>query len=220
MTYRIARGGQIFGPYTEAEVRQYIATGNIGLFDMVQPEAGAGWVPVRDLFPLPAAAPATPASVITAPSFTYPDPPDFPWWAVLVLGLVTTGVFSVVWDIVQASWLKRVERNSTAFFFYVGVAVLYLFKLPGILATMTYNVFGGPQIHTHEFGLGGLSFVLIIIARFVFRRELLAHFNQREGVPLRLNSFWTLVLGDIYFQYHFNRINQLKRAGQASVSAA
>ncbi len=218
MTYRIARGGQTFGPYTGAEVRQYIASGNIGPFDLVQHEAGGSWVPVRELFPVVAAPPAPPIS--TLPATVYPPPPDLAWWVVLLLGLITTGVFSVVWDIVQASWLKRVERNSTAFLFYVGVAVLYLFKLPGILATATYNIFGGPAVHNHNFGLGGLSFLLLIIARFVFRRELLEHFNQREGIALRLNGFWTLVLGGIYFQYQFNRINQIKRADYPSASLA
>lgn len=217
MTYRVARGGQTFGPYTEAEVRQYIASGNISPMDLVQSEQNGGWVRVQELFPMgiPPAATVTPFQAV--PGQRYPDPPDFPWWAVLVLGLVTTGVFSVVWDIVQSGWLKRAEQKSTAFLFYIGVAVLYLFKLPGILSTMTYNVFGGPAVHTHEFGLGSMSFLLVLVARFVFRKELLEHYNDRERISLQLSWLWTLILGGIYFQYHFNRINQLKRLGAVSV---
>ena len=219
MTYRIARGGQIFGPYTDAEMRQYIASGNIGLADLTQLEGSGNWVRVLDLFPV-TAAPTPPVS----PSFSaaqptmYPDPPDFPWWGALLLGMVTGGIFFVVWDIVESSWLKRIERGSTALLFYIAVAVLYLFKLPGILSSMSYNMYGGALVHPHGV-LGTAAFVVAIVARFRFRRELLEHFNLREGLGLRLTGFWTLVLGGVYFQYHFNRINGIKRATNRSVPA-
>ena len=84
---------------------------------------------------------------------------------------------------------------------------------------MNYNMFGGPNVHVHNGGVGGISFILMIVARFIFRRELLEHFNVREGIALRLSGFWTLVLGGLYFQYHFNKINELKRATNRSVPA-
>lgn len=218
MTYRVARSGQIFGPYTDAEIRQYLASGNIGMSDMVQAEGSFDWVPVLQLFPL-VTMPPTPAPQVTGPKVLYPDPPDFPWWGALLLGMVTGGLFFVVWDIVEASWLKRIEKNSTAFLLYIGVSVLYLFKLPGMWSTMNYNMFGGPSIHGHGGSLGAVGFVLAIAARFVFRRELLEHFNVREGIGLRLSGFMTLVFGGLYFQYHFNKINEMKRATNRSVPA-
>ena len=124
----------------------------------------------------------------------------------------------MVWDIVEASWLKRIEKKSTAFLLYIGVAASYLFKLPGMWSTMDYNMFGGSASHHHD-GIGVAALMLGIVARFIFRRELLDHFNTREGIPLRLNGFWTLILGGVYFQYHFNRINQLKRDINRSVPA-
>lgn len=220
MTYRIARSGQTFGPYTDTEIRQYIASGNIGMSDMVQAEGTFDWVPVIRMFP-PAAVPsaaAVPAQAVT-PKVLYPDPPDFPWWGALLLGAVTGGLFFVVWDIVEASWLKRIETKSTAFLLYIGVAVLYLFKLPGMWSTMSYNIFGGPDVHGHSGSVGGFAFILAVVARFIFRRELLEHFNVREGIALRLSGFWTLLLGGLYFQWHFNKINELKRATNRSVPA-
>lgn len=221
MTYRIARHGQTFGPYSEGEIRQYIASGNIGATDYVQAEGAAEWLTVAQVFPVNS-IPFAPVSAtkVAAPAAVYPDPPDLPWWAALLIGLVTGGVFFVVWDIVQAAWLKRIEKDSTALLWYIGVAVMYLFKLPSMWSTMNFNIFGGPNLHTHGGTLGGLSFVLAIVARFVFRRELLDHFNQREGIPLRLSGLWTLVFGGVYFQWHFNRINELKRASNTSMSAA
>lgn len=219
MTYRIARNGQTFGPYTDGEIRQYLASGNIGLSDLVQAEGSAEWVPVLELFPLATVPPPRAPSPVTGPKPLYADPPDFPWWGALLLGMVTGGIFFVVWDIVEASWLKRTERNSTALLFYIGVAILYLFKLPSMWSTMSYNMFGGPFLHTGSGSLGAIGFILAIVARFVFRRELLDHFNNREGIGLRLNGFLTLLFGGLYFQYHFNKINAVKRATNTSVPA-
>ena len=218
MTYRVARSGQTFGPYTDAEIRQYIASGNIGMADMVQAEGSFEWVPVLHLFPF-VTMPQAPAPQVAGPRVLYPDPPDFPWWGALLLGMVTGGLFFVVWDIVEASWLKRIEKTSTAFLLYIAIAVLYLFKLPGMWSTMNYNMFGGPNVHNHGGTLGGVSLILMVVARYIFRRELLDHFNLREGIALRLSGFWTLVLGGLYFQYHFNKINEIKRATNRSVPA-
>ncbi len=218
MTYRIARSGQTFGPYTEGEIRQYLVSGNIGLTDMVQREGTVVWVPVLEMFPLATAA-AAPISVPgVKPVALFPDPPDFPWWAALLLGVVTGGVFFVVWDIVEASWLKRIERNSTALLFYIGVAILYLFKLPSVWSTVNFNVFGGPSLHPHGGSLESIGFVLAIVARFVFRRELLTHFQQHERVELQLNGLLTLIFGGLYFQYKFNEINATKRLANTGVN--
>lgn len=216
MTYRVARSGQVFGPYSEVEVRQYIASGNIGPADLVQPDDTGGWVPVTSLFPQ-GNAPYSPVPPVTGPRVLYPDPPNLPWWMLLLLGVVTSGVFFVIWDIVQASWLKRISRNSTAILFYIGVAIMYLVKLPAFWSTEGFSVLHG--FHFHGPGLGVVGTVVSISARFVFRKELLEHFNAQEGIGLRLNGFLTLILGGIYFQFHFNKINELKKATNLSVPA-
>ncbi len=219
MTYRVARSGQIFGPYTEEEIRQYIVSGNVGLSDLVQPEGSGDWVPVLQVFPLTTIPAAPMRPPVAGPVTFYPDPPDFPWWGAALLWMVTGGLFLVVWDVVMASWLKRIERNSTALLLYIGVAILYLFKLPSMWSTMKYNMFNGPSVHTHGPGLGTFAAILVVVARFVFRRELMQHFNEREGIGLRLNGLWTLLFGGLYFQYHFNKINEMKRATNRSVPA-
>lgn len=219
MTYRVARSGQTFGPYTEAEIRQYILSGNIGLSDLVQGEATGDWVPVQSLFP-PVAGVQPPVVPLVSPSKLYPDPPDFPWWGALLLGAVTGGIFFVVWDIVEASWLKRIERSTTALLWYIGVAVLYLFKLPSVWSTMDYNMFGGPFTHNHGSSASVIATVLAVAARFVFRKELLQQFNEREKLGVELSWLWTLIFGGLYFQFRFNKINEMKRATNRSVQAA
>lgn len=216
MSYRIARNGQIFGPYTEAEVHQYLATGHIVPSDLAQAEGADRWLPVAQLFA--AVMPGTPPPVPTTPypggvPTLYPDPPDMPWWIALILGCVTLGGFFVAWDLVQSSWLRRVDRSSTAFGYYIAVAVVYLLKLQGAWSTFRYNLgYDVALSSSHYSGLLVLAgIVLFFASRFVFRNELLRHFNTVEPIGLRLGAFMTIVFGGVYFQYHFNRINELKR---------
>ena len=203
MTYRIARGGQVFGPYAAEEVYRLLAAGSVVPADLAQGEGTQDWRPVGELFP----APAVGARML------FPDPPDLPWWVALILGIATGGLFFVIWDIVEAAWLRRVSEKSAALALYVVVAILYVLRLPEAWHIVEYNAFNGPLVVVtplgHGMGLAGLA--LAIAARFVFRNELLRHFNGPESLGLRLNAFWTLLFGGLYFQFHFNRINEQKR---------
>jgi len=131
----------------------------------------------------------------------------------LLLGIVTGGLFFVIWDIVEAAWMRRVSQRSVALGLYIVVAILYVLRLPEAWHIVDYNAFNGPLVVVtplgHSLGLVGLA--LAIAARFVFRNELLKHFNGPEPLGLRLNALWTLLFGGLYFQFHFNRINEQKR---------
>lgn len=218
MTYRIARNGRVFGPYTTAEIQRYLATGEVLPTDLAQAESMAEWLPVEELFPTATRV----AGVASSGVVLYHDPPDLQWWVALLLGIVTGGLFFVVWDIVEAAWLHRVARKSAALTLYGIVALIYVLRLPQEWHSVAYNAFNGPPVVTTTLGsavgLGGL--VLAIVARFVFRSELLRHFNGPEPLGLRLNAFWTLLFGGLYFQFHFNRINRQKRAMRISVPGA
>ncbi|MES2392724.1 MAG: DUF4339 domain-containing protein [Acidobacteriota bacterium] len=217
MTYRIARNGELFGPYSLIEVQRYLASGRITPTDLGQPEGGEEWLPVAELFPLPA-----PYKVVNPGGLPvlYRDPPDLPWWLALILGVFTIAAFFVVWDIVQSAWLRRIDRRSTALNWYIAVAVLYLLKLPNMWHTIDYNILNGPLVEPHYsllLSLTGLA--LFFVSRYTMRSDLLRHFNSVEPIGLRLGWFMTL-FGGLYFQYHFNRINEVKRALHVSVPAA
>jgi hypothetical protein len=209
MIYRIARGAEIFGPYAAEEVYRLLAAGNIVPTDLAQGEGTREWRPVGELFP----APPIGATLL------FPNPPDLPWWLALLLGIVTGGLFFVIWDIVEAAWMRRVSEKSAALPLYVVVAILYVLRLPQAWHIVAYNAFNGPLVVATPLGqgLGLIGLALAIAARFVFRNELLRHFNGPEPLGLRLNAFWTLLFGGLYFQFHFNRINEQKRMLRASV---
>jgi hypothetical protein len=202
----------MFGPYTTAEVQRYLASGQVLPTDLAQAEGMAEWLPVGELFP---AAPLPPA----VRPVLFPDPPDLPWWVALLLGIVTGGLFFVIWDIVEAAWLRRVALASAALGLYVVVAVLYVLRLPQAWHSIAYNAFNGPPMVATPLGdfVGLAGLALAIVARFVLRGELLRHFNGPEPLGLRLNAFWTLLFGGLYFQFHFNRINERKRMLRVSV---
>src|ERR1700753_3656994 len=104
MTYRIARGAEVFGPYAAEEVYRLLAAGNIVPTDLAQGERVQEWRPVGELFPAP----------LIGAALLFPDPPDLPWWLALLLGIVTGGLFFVIWDIVEAAWVGRGYAKSGA----------------------------------------------------------------------------------------------------------
>ena len=215
MTYTIARNGQQYGPYSALEVERYLASGHIAATDLAQGDGMQEWLPVSALFP------TGPVHVVpTGPGglpALYPDPPDLAWWVALALEVITLGGFFAVWDIVQSVWLRRIDRSSTAYGYYIAAALIYLIKLPSMLATIAYNIFNGPPVPPHHGFIVGMSGLIVeLIARYVFRRELERHFNTVEPIGLRLGWFMTL-FGGVYFQYHFNRVKRALRVSVPSV---
>ena len=216
MTYRIARNGQVYGPYSSPEVHRYLASGQIVATDLGQSDSMQEWLPIADLFPSTPMLESRPYPGGLPRLF--PDPPNLPWWVALLLGILTLGAFFQLWDILQSLWMRRVEPRSIALYLYLIEAVLYLAKLPSTIHNIAFNL-GYESIpdtgHSTLFLL--LSTILFLATRFTLRRELLRHFNGPEPIGLHLNAFFTLLFGGLYFQFHFNRINALKHTLRLSV---
>jgi hypothetical protein len=224
MLYHVTRDGQNYGPYTIEDLRRYVASGNVLPTDLAKSDEMAEWVPVSQL--LGTAAPpvgygAAPGGygaggygagpVGYAPGVVpYPDPPNLHWALVLLIGVFTCGLFIVVWDIVQASWMRKVNPRSNALFLYIAEFVISLFGGGARFTLMAASSFS----HTYA-GAGFLvfaaTFTLLELARFDMRRSMEEHFNGPEPIGLSLGGVMTFFFGSLYFQYHFTRINELKR---------
>jgi GYF domain 2 len=116
VNYFIKRDLQQYGPYSLAELQRYVASGNIVLADLCRSEALQNWVPVSQVIgtiavPVPAPQPTPYAPVVPRIS-PYPSPPSLHWGIVLLLSVVTCGLFSSVWAIVEAAWVKKVQPES------------------------------------------------------------------------------------------------------------
>ena len=126
MNYFIIRDGQEYGPYTLADLQRYVAAGQILLTDMARSEGMSDPQPVSQIvgtIPVPVAAPYQPA----APAMPYyPDPPNLHWGLVLLFGIITCGMFSIVWALILASWMKKVAPQSRAIYWYIAEAVMLL----------------------------------------------------------------------------------------------
>lgn len=218
MLYHVTRNGQTYGPYTLEDLQRYVSSGNVLPTDLAKSEEMPEWVPVSEVLgtSMPQAAAAPVATYPGAPPVyqsgvsPYPDPPNLHWALVLVIAIFTCGLFAIVWDIVQAVWMRKVNPRSNALFFYIAEIVV---NFGGTLVRTALMV--SSSMHSRYFGLAIPTFLitltLLMLARFDMRRSMEEHFNGPEPIGLSLSGVMTFFFGSLYFQYHFTRINELKR---------
>jgi hypothetical protein len=218
VTYKIARDGQEFGPYSLADVQRYVGTGNILLNDLALAEGATDWIPVAQVVGTIAVQPAVPAGYAAVAMPDFPDPPDLHWALVLLFGMITCGIFQMVWELVQTMWMKKVQPDTKVLLY--NLIFLALWVLNFVFAFGRGLLVGLHRTDTSMVVmLGGVSsfisigmLVMMIVYRFVMRSSLLRHFNEADPIGLSLSGVMTFFFGEIYFQYHFNRINAIKRA--------
>ena len=229
MNYFIKRDLSEYGPYTLADLQKYVASGNILLTDLCRSEGLADWVPVSQVIgniPVPAATAPQPAAgtVYGGPTAyggapagnapqavsQYPPPPSLHWGIVLLLGVLTCGIFGWVWAFVQAAWVKKVQPESKALIYY-GIAIGLLVLM--FVAAFTAGASGrAGEINNPIFLLlrvgGGIMW---LVSAFSMRSSIEDHFNAAEPIGLSLNGVMTFFFSIYYFQYHFTRINEMKQ---------
>jgi GYF domain 2 len=213
--YYIYRSGQQSGPFSLADLQNMLATGQLSAQDYARTEDSASWVFVSQLLDtsaIPPPVPATPAygapgSLTGAPPVSgslYPTPPNFHWVFVLLLTLVTCGLFAWVWLFVEASFVKRIDRGSNAILYY-AIAVI---------TTLGGGFYAG---FTHSQGIQGLASiagaVLAITGHYSIKGSLEAHYNREEPIGLRLSGVMVFFFNVLYFQYHFSEIARWKQRG-------
>jgi GYF domain 2 len=215
MPYTVSRNGQTYGPYTLEELQRYVTSGNVLLTDMAKSDDMPEWLPVSQILGTP---PAPPTFVPPAPTHSqptgaiYPDPPNLNWGLELLLGFFTCGLFVAVWNLVIATWAKRVQPASKALMYYVIGTVLILANFGGsygILIALGHHHHPHQNVFSSLIGIA--SWVVRLIARFILRDDIERHYNGPEPLGIRLNGVMTFFFGGIYFQYKLNQINDLKQ---------
>ncbi|HZY74461.1 MAG TPA: DUF4339 domain-containing protein [Edaphobacter sp.] len=214
MQYQVSRNGQMYGPYTLEDLQRYVASGHILYTDMAKDEETAEWLPVSQILGAPSTYAASVPYAYSPPAgIPYPDPPNLHWGLVLLFTILTCGLFAVAWDFVEVLWVRKVQPDTKAMTYFVIYAVLWLLNLGNSAGNISVGMHGGSP---HASPLAGLislaAVVLLIVFRFSMRNSLERHFNGPEPLGLRLGGVMTFFFGGLYFQYHFNRINEMKEA--------
>ena len=209
MNYLVKRDLQEYGPYTLAELQRYVASGNVLLTDLCRSEGMNDWVPVSQVIgniPVPAAAPApTPASAAAAAAALYPPPPSLHWAIVLLLSVVTCGIFLWVWAFVEANWVRKVQPTSKGMILWSFAILLSL--MYGVLSAFPDDTAKAVAIVLR---LGGV--ILWIAGAFSVKSSIEEHYNTSEPIGLELNGVMTFFFNVLYFQYHFTKINELRKS--------
>jgi hypothetical protein len=215
MQYQVSRNGQLYGPYTLEDLQRYIASGHVLYTDLAKSEEMPDWLPVSQILgAAPAYVAPTPyAQPPVGVPGAFPDPPNLNWVLELVLGFFTCGLFVVVWNLVLASWSKRIEPASKALMYYIIATALIVLNFGGsygnVIAVMHHQ-------HAHQSVFGGLigiaTWVVRLVARFTLRDTLEQHYNGPEPIGLRLSAVLTFFFGGIYFQYKLNELNEVKQS--------
>jgi len=220
VNYFIKRDLNEYGPYTLADLQKYVASGNILLTDLCRSEGLTEWVPVSQVIgniPVPAAPQPPPGAspAYAAPTVSpYPPPPNLHWAICLLLSIVTCGIFSVVWIMVEAVWVKKVQPASKAVT-YFGI-VIGLWLLSFVLSIS--GAVSAARVGHQDSALRGIQGIISlgycivwIVGAFNMRDSIEEHFNSAEPIGLSLSGVMTFFFNVWYFQYHFTKINEMKQ---------
>jgi hypothetical protein len=148
-------------------------------------------------------------------------PPDLHWAAVVVLSIVTFGLFWMFWNYKVARFVNKIDPASSAVkqalaivgvvALQVGVGII-LGVLSGLgISDLADNV--GPLDKVFD-SLIGLIDIFMVIG---MRKSLLRHYSSVEPIGLKLNELLTIVLGVVYFQFHFSNIAAWKKSRTGTV---
>src|SRR5258707_6902770 len=190
MNYFIKRELNEYGPYSLADLQKYVASGNVLLTDLCRSEGLTDWVPVSEVLgniPVPVAAPVPqpvagtvyggqpayggPAGYAAPTSPQFPPPPSLHWGVLVLLGVLTCGLFGWVWAFIQAAWVKKVQPESKALIYY-GISV-------GLLVLMFGSAFAAGAARKSGAANNSLFFLFLVGGRIIW---LVSAFYMRTSV--------------------------------------
>jgi hypothetical protein len=215
MEYFVQRGQEKFGPYSLAELQEYVQAGRILPGDLTQSEGMPDWVAVSQVLgniPIPQKAPvaAAPAQPLV------PLPPNLHWSIVLIVVIAgrLLGFFFILfiwgWAMVLANWARKLSNNNKPL---VLVAMYPAGFLAGVLAI-------GFGVTARNSAMSALVVVFILAGAitylygiFKIKDAMEDYYNTRENIALTLSGVMTFFFSIVYLQYHVNRIAKWKKTG-------
>jgi len=224
MKYYVRHGGQQSGPYSLSDLQSMSAQGRLESYDVAWSEELPVWTPIFMVLgnaqaPLSPSAGAPPypageAGRPTAPAASGqagPIPPAIHWGLVLLLSMVTLGIFGWIWLLMESSFVRKIDPRSPGTLLWSIVLVVYLVGVS--------MIFGGSANGDEEVVAFGCllllpAIVLFQVGNFSIKKSLETYYNSSENIGLRLGGAMTFFFSILYFQHHFRRIAEWKRTGR------
>jgi len=215
MKYLVKRGEEQFGPYSLADIQQYVQSGNISFGDLAQSEGMSEWVPVSQVIgniPIPVTSYGAAVGPAMEPAVDLvPLPPNLHWAILLILEIVTRQLFNLIWALVQANWARKLIKNNKPL-------VLVAMYPAGIIAGIVAGVVGAEGNSDAVAIAAGICIIGGVIAYmigiFSIRSAMEEYYNSTENIGLSLSGVMTFFFSAVYLQYHINRIARWKKTGE------
>ncbi len=145
----------------------------------------------------------------------FPAPPRLHWMWVLVLSVVTLGIFWAFWMTVQAHWVKKVTGNARAFAWsLVYTTFLSGTLLAAIVAGVYFAFWGRPygfaDLRDKLVDLrSAVGFLLYIASVYLLKSGL-----ESRPIRIRLHGLATFFFGPVYFQYCLRKYSVVGKVGE------
>ena len=148
-----------------------------------------------------------------------PMPPDFPWYAVLLIGFLCS-LFPLFWLFKEASFVNRIDPRSGV----VGkLAIGFGCYVLGAICMVMVGAFAREidrDLQPFVAIFGGLiiiaGVVFLLTGTFGMRRAIHTYYNTVEPMGINLMgtgpALMTLFFAVYYFQHHFTEIAAKKKA--------
>ncbi len=211
MGYFILRNGEQYGPYAKVDVQRYLRTGEIYPGDLGRSEGMNQWLPISQLVgtvapPLPSPGTGSnPVSTRQLPPHndsSAPDPLGLNWSIVLLLTVLTFGLFGWICSLVLAKWAHTIDPRNRAFLWLMAALAISIAAVTAFLSTAN-GAEGLALVALFQL----VAAVLFEIAVFELRRSILQYCADLD-IRLSLNRAATFFFSVVYFQFKFNRISQ------------
>jgi Tfp pilus assembly protein PilE len=216
----VARGGQKYGPYPEASVRQWLDDGTLSPDMLAWREGMAEWMTLSLLMrgsPGYGAPPPPPPHDVLPPTglagassgarAALPPPPSLHWFVVFLLSAATLGAFGWVWLFVQSSWVRKIDQTSRATMLLL--IALAMAVVSGVIHSARPDSDG--SILGWLLGVG--AYALLVTAAFSMAGSMRRDAASR-GLLLSMGGVTLFVFHSLYLQGQMTWLARWKDRGQ------
>lgn len=246
----VGQDGRKLGPYSEADVRHWTTEGRFNRDAVAWREGMPDWVPLATLLgraaaPPPLAPPpmGPPLAFPGAPPHgdwahamaarrdsqqqghadrsSLPTPPSMHWGLVLLFTILTLGIFGIVWPFIQASWVRKIDRQSNATLL-LGLA-LGCYVVGYALVIGAGPSPDGDGAHPGMAGLGMLLVVAYLVLYVSGFFSMAGSIRQRMAayrVPVEIGGVTLFFFNTWYLQGQLSWLARWQRTGQVEPKAA